>query len=159
MAARLQLPWLLANICVDRRDTFFRSVSHPICLPDLKRQVPKSAGGTDACLPRVGAKPESGVDIILVVKFGSVSAVIFESDSNSSASTMLLPRICPAILMALLVQVVMVVLVMVVRFVAVAEDSDWSPSSSSWFLSSRFSSSSLPAGSSGGGTAIVTRGK
>src|SRR5437588_2984996 len=151
MAARLRLPWLLADIRVDRRDTFFRSVSHPICLPNLKKRVPKSAGGTDACLPRVGAKPESGVGIILVVKLGSASAVIFEPDSNSSASTVLLPRICPAILMAFLVRVVVVALVVVVRFAAVADDSGWSLSSSSWFSSSRFSSLSLPADSSGGG--------
>src|SRR5205807_7157215 len=81
---------------------------------------------------------------------GSASAVIFESDSNSSVSTVLLPRICPAILMAFLARVVVVVVVVVVRFTAVADDSGWSPSSSSWFSSSRFSSSSLPAGSSGG---------
>src|SRR5207302_2749736 len=127
MAARLRLPWLLADIRVDRRDTFFRSVSHPICLPDLKKRVPKSAGGTDACLLRVGAKPESGVGIILVVKLGSTSAVIFESDSNSAASTVLLPRICPAILMAFLAQVVMGVLIVVVCFTAIADDSGWSP--------------------------------
>src|SRR5205807_8443175 len=131
MAARLYLPWLLADICMDRWDTFFRSVSYPVCLPDLKKQVPKSAGGTDACLPRVGAKPESGVGIILVVKLGSASAVIFESDSNLSVSTVLLPHICPAILMAFLISVVVVVLIVVVHFAAVVDNSGWSPSSSS----------------------------
>ena len=116
---------------MDRQDTFFRSVSYPICLPDLKKRVPKSAGGTDACLPRVVAKPESGAGIILVVKLGSASAVIFEPDSNLSASTMLLPRICLAILRVFLVRMVVVVLVMVVRFAAVTDDSSGSPSLSS----------------------------
>ena len=41
MAARSCLPLLLTAVRVDSRNTFFKSVSLPICRPDLKVRMPK----------------------------------------------------------------------------------------------------------------------
>ena len=121
MAARSRLPLVLTAVRVDSQNTFFRSVSLPICQPDLKAQMPKSVGGAEGCLLGDGVKPESKARTTLVAELG------FESGSGSLRPARPLHTLCPVFRMLL---PGFLVLNLVILFAAAADDSGLWPSES-----------------------------
>jgi len=114
MAARSSLPLLLTAVPVDSRNTFFRSVSLPMCRPDINARMSKSVGGAEGCLLEDGVKSKYKAHRTLVAELR------FESGSSSSTSAGLLRPLCLVFHMLLLV---FLELNLVILFVAAADDS------------------------------------
>jgi len=121
MAARSPLPLLLTAVRVDSQKTFFRSVSHPICWPDLKARMPKSVEGAEGCLVGDGVKLEAKARTTLVAELW------FKSGSGSSMSAGPLRTLCLVFRMLL---PVFLVLNLVILFAAAVDDLGWWPSES-----------------------------
>jgi len=121
MAARSPLPLLLTAVWVDSGNSFLRSVSLPICRPDLKAQISYSVGEAEDCLLGDGLKAESKACTTLVANLR------FESGSGSSTTARPLRTLCLVFRMLLLV---FSVLNLVTLFAAGADNLGWGPSGS-----------------------------
>ena len=106
IATRFRLPPLLAGI----RDAFFRSVSHPLCLLDLKIRVSKLARGIEAFSPGEDVKLESRAreaGIALDAKSCPGLAATLYSGSHSPMSAQLIRDVRPVFLVVLPLLVVL----------------------------------------------------
>jgi len=121
ITARLRLPLLFAGV----RGAFFRSVTCPLCLLELKTQVPKLAQGTEACFPGDDVGAESGAGIALFAKWSPRSATTSDSGSDLPTSAQLMRCVRPVFFVVL---PLVVVVAKLVRFAAAADDSGWWPS-------------------------------
>jgi len=90
MAAAIRLPLLFPGVWVDCLNTFFRSVSLPICQRDLKGRMAKSVGEAEGCLLVDGVKPESKAQTTLVAELR------FYYSSSSPRSAVPLRTLCPS---------------------------------------------------------------
>jgi len=116
MTARLRLPLLFAGI----PGSFFRSVSCPLCLLDLKTQVGKLAQGTEARLAGDDLGLESGVRIALLANVRPLSPTTSGAGSDWRTFAQLIRCVCPVVFVVI---VLLVVLNEVVGLTAAADDS------------------------------------